>query len=85
MAATKTITRNEFDRLCGDVKEIEEWKDGNGKPGAKATLLLLEERWCNMEKKIDKVFNALIALTVSVIGGLLIWFFTTIMPKISGQ
>ena len=76
-----TVTRPEFDRLCGDVKEIADWKDGNGRPGAKVTLSLLEERWTNVEKKIDRIYTVLIALLVSVLGGVVLWFFTNYLPN----
>ena len=81
MASTKAVTRGDFDRLCGDVKEIEEWKDGNGKPGAKVTLSLMEERWGVMEKKIDRVFNALVGLLITILAGLALWFFTNYLPN----
>lgn len=72
MATTKTVTRGEFDHLCGDVKEVTEWIDGNGKDGAKTRIKRLEDNWDRFDKKIDRITNWLVGLVLSITGGVIV-------------
>ena len=87
-ALTKPVRAKNAHSQYSDLESVLEWMNGNGKPGAKTRLALLEDRFVNLDEKIDKVdkkldriMNWVLGIAATIIGGLLIYLFTNLIPK----
>ena len=77
------VSATAFKTLADKVCEHDQWIDGNGQPGAKTRLALLEQQFEAIEKKLDKLTNAMWTLALSIGGGVAVWFFTKVLPAIA--
>lgn len=79
--------------MQAEMKEMvlahERFIAGNGQPGARDRLTGLEVKFCNMDEKLDrmqgtldKAFGWVVAASLTFVTGVLVWFFTIILPKI---
>lgn len=73
--ATASIVKDQIADVRHDVDCLNEWVNGNGKPGAKATLALLEQRLAVIEKSLERQNGYIIGLMITVIGAELIRVF----------
>jgi tetrahydromethanopterin S-methyltransferase subunit G len=74
---------------CDDIIEIMDWVNGNGKPGAKTRMAIIERRQDTLETtlktmndNISKAVGWVVGGAITAIVGILIWFFTVMLPKI---
>jgi hypothetical protein len=67
-------------RACQD--EHDEFINGNGKPGAKTRLALLEDHLGILEKKLDTIISLVAGLFIMVLGGGIVWFLFTELPAL---
>jgi hypothetical protein len=67
---------------CQNIEDVLEWMNGNGKPGAKVRLALIEDGLVEIKETLKWVRNILVGLLVTLIGGVMMWFFTTLLPKL---
>jgi hypothetical protein len=77
-----TITTAEFTEIKRKVCEHEVWIDGNGKEGAKTRLKRVEDSTDRIERKLDKMSNALWGLVATIAGGVILWVFTSVLPTL---
>jgi VIT1/CCC1 family predicted Fe2+/Mn2+ transporter len=68
----------QIESLSTEVSEHDKWINGNGVPGAKVTLALLNERWEQLDdtikkidKKSDKIFNTMLSGLITIAGAFL--------------
>lgn len=76
------VTITEFLAVKEDVKCHDEWINGNGKVGAKTRLKSLEDAVDRIERKLDKIGNAMWGIFAAVTVGVLVWLFTKLLPAI---
>ena len=67
---------------CSDISEIKEWVNGNGKPGAKTRLALLEESLKEINDTLKWLRGAVTGLILTLIGAIIIWVFTILIPSL---
>lgn len=67
---------------CQDIADVLEWMNGNGKPGAKVRLALIEDSLTEIKETLKWVRNILVGVLVTLTGGVALWFFTTLLPKL---
>jgi ABC-type siderophore export system fused ATPase/permease subunit len=72
------------------MKRIEDCQDehdkfinGNGSPGAKARLALLEDSVERIETSMSRMTNWFIGLIITIGGSVAIWFLTQQLPKLA--
>lgn len=73
--ATASIVKDQIADVRHDVDCLNEWVNGNGKPGAKATLALLEQRLTSIEKHIERQNGYIIGLIITIVGAEIIRVF----------
>jgi hypothetical protein len=76
------VTVAEFNEVKSDVSRHDQFINGNGTKGAKERLTLIENTLERLDHNINKAVNWIVGLAITVIGAVIIWFFTTILPKI---
>jgi len=76
------VTAASFKELTTKVCAHDEWIDGNGQPGAKTRLALLEKQFEAIEKKLDRLTSAIWTLALSIGSGVAVWFFTKVVPAL---
>jgi tetrahydromethanopterin S-methyltransferase subunit G len=74
------------------VVDAIEWINGDGtktNPGAKTRLAIVEDRQDLLEKNLEKMNSNIskavgwiVGGSITVIAGILIWFFTTLLPML---
>ena len=62
---------------CKDIEDVLMWMNGNGVPGAKTRLKVLERDMAEISESMKWVRGAAGTLIV----GILIWVFTTLIPN----
>lgn len=88
MAATTThsglvpLHSQQLKDLESEVKEHDEFINGNGKAGAKQRLGLLEDSVDRIEASIASMNRWIIGLIITIGGSVAVWFITTELPKI---
>jgi len=65
---------------CEPLQDLQEFVNGNGKKGAKERLGLLERDVDEIKSNINKSTGAIITAAVTLIVGVLLWIFTTLIP-----
>jgi hypothetical protein len=73
---------NEHTPPCPPLIKVQEFIDGNGKIGAKTRLALLEDDVCDMKTTLKQVRGWIVGAAITVITGVVLWMFTTIVPAI---
>jgi len=85
MGAT-TISSPAYQALADKVCEHDKWIDGsNGNKGAKSRLDSLEENYKEIKSMLDSLNNRIWTLIFSIIGGLVLWFLTQVLPKMAAK
>ena len=79
--ATATIAEH-IKEIAACQDEHDRFINGNGKPGAKERLALLENNFEILNKKLDMIINLCTALFVTVLGGGIAWLLFTELPAI---
>ena len=85
VAQITTRVSNLETRMQANEKQVadhDEWINGNGKEGAKTRLATLEKGLGRIEEQLNKITNWIIGLFVTLIGGFLMYFFTSLLPQI---
>lgn len=67
---------------CKDVSEIKEWVNGNGKPGAKTRLALIEDNLNEIKETLKWLRGAVTGLLLTVLGAVIIYIFTNLIPNL---
>ena len=70
-------------QLQEKVCEHDRFIDGNGMPGAKVRIALLEDGVDRIETSITRMTNWFIGLIITIGGSVAIWFITQQLPKIT--
>ncbi len=81
------VAAAELRELRKKVDEHECWIDGNGNPGAKTRLALLERAIPDIRKdltKIRKRFDWILGVLVAILVPVLIWLITDVIPRAFG-
>lgn len=71
------VTVKEFEAVKVDVEKHEKWIYGNGEPGAKTDICMMKDQLA----RINKATGWIIGACITVITSILIWLFTTVLPK----
>jgi len=66
---------------CIPLQEMQAFVNGNGKPGAKTRLALLEDSLGDMKKSIDRMVGWVIGAMITLITGAVLWIFTYLIPN----
>lgn len=74
------MTAATHDSPCQALQDVEEFMNGNGKPGAKVRLALLEQDVKTIKDNLNRATGWIIGAAVTVITGVLIWIFTSLIP-----
>jgi len=67
---------------CENVRSVLEWMNGNGQPGAKVRLAIIEDNMAEIKKSLDSIRGGITKLTITVLGAALVWLITVLMPDI---
>jgi len=67
---------------CEEITSIKEWVNGNGHPGAKTRLALIEDNLGEIKETLKWLRNAVSGLILTIVGALLIWVFTNLIPRL---
>jgi len=67
---------------CSDISEIKEWVNGNGKPGAKTRLALIEDNLNEIKETLKWLRGAVTGLLLTVVGAIIIYVFTNLIPNL---
>ena len=81
---TLQVLSDRLVELQESVKEHDVIINGNGQPGMKTRLALLENQFAGMDKKITAVMAMLVGMIMSG-AGITIWFITTVLPQLYGH
>jgi hypothetical protein len=68
------------DSPCQPLQDVQEFINGNGKVGAKVRLALLEQDVLTMKQNINRATGWIIGGMVTLITGVLLWIFTSLIP-----
>ena len=69
---------------CSDIVDVLKWMNGNGTPGAKARLALLEDGLKDIKDDLKWLIRAVVGLILTVIGSLIIFAVTVWIPNTLG-
>ena len=67
---------------CSDILEVKEWVNGNGKPGAKTRLALIEDNLNEIKETLKWLRGAVTGLLLTVVGAIIIYVFTNLIPNL---
>ena len=67
---------------CEELKDIKLWVNGNGVKGAKVRLALLEDNIGEIKDTLKWLRGAVTGLLLTVLGAVIIWIFTNLIPKL---
>lgn len=94
MEATVANPKHKVERHtvpCTEIKEVREWINGNGSPGAKVKLALLEDRFKDIQNDIREIKdtmtwmrNVMVGLVITVVASLIIYFVVQVIPHVNG-
>jgi hypothetical protein len=79
---TQAAVATQLKEMRDCLDKHDEFINGNGKPGAKTRLELLEDHFGMVEKKIDRLNNSINILIIAVISGGIGWFLFTELPAL---
>ena len=65
---------------CQPLVEVQEFINGNGKPGAKTRLALLENDLSDLKDTLNRISGWVIGAMITLITGGILWIFTVLIP-----
>lgn len=81
---TWQVLNQKLTELQETLEEHEVILNGNGQPGVKTRLAILEDRYLAVDRKINAVLAMLVTMILSG-GGITVWFITTVLPELYGH
>lgn len=83
LAAQVETIEKRVDQLEPCVKDIDNWLNGNGKQGAKIDIALMAQQLKDIKVLLNRLLWAMVGLVFSVIGALILFFLTQVVPHVS--
>lgn len=78
---TNAVLNQHVEELKRQVDAHDLFIDGNGKPGAKERLGLIESSIMQMQKSVNWVLGLLVSF-ITIAAGITIWFITDVLPEL---
>jgi hypothetical protein len=67
---------------CKPLSELIEWSNGNGVPGAKTRLALLENDVDDIKSTLKEIRGWVVGAAITVIAGVVLWSVTFLFPAL---